>query len=81
MTSSELARNYLWLKGPDWLRALHVYGLAGENEEVDAEVPEECLQEIKTKKAAHTLITAQDYGSNIGQLLSCGNFSSLHRLL
>ena len=81
MTPSELVRNHLWLKGPDWLHALHAYGPVDESEDVDAEVPEECLQEMKTKKAAHTLVVAQECSPNIGQLLSCGNFSSLYRLL
>ena len=68
MTSSELVRNHLWLEGPDWLRALHVHRPMSENGDIGAEVPEECLQEMKTKKATHTLVTAQDHGSNIGQL-------------
>ena len=79
--ASELVRNHLWLEGPDWLRALHVHRPMSENGDIGAEIPEECLQEMNTKKATHTLVAAQDHGSNIGQLLSCGNFSSLYRLL
>ena len=49
--------------------------------DTDTEVPEECCQEIKSKKAAHSLVVAQGHGPRIGQLMSCENFSSLHQLL
>ena len=49
--------------------------------DTDTEVPEKCCQEMKSKKAAHSLVVAQGHGPHIGQLMSCENFSSLHRLL
>ena len=49
--------------------------------DTDAEVPEECHREMKSKKTAHSLIVVQGQGPHIGILISCENFSSLHRLL
>ena len=79
MTASELSRNQLWLGGPDWLSTCQ--DLPDEDSYTDTEVPEECCQEIKSKKSAHTLVIAQGHGPRLGQLISCENFSSLHRLL
>ena len=79
MTASELSRNRLWLSGPDWLSTSQ--DLPDEDMGTDAEVPEECHQEMKSKKTAHSLIVAQGQGPHIGKLISCENFSSLHRLL
>ena len=78
MTASELSRSHLWLSGPDWLCTSR--DLPDEMD-TDTEVPEECCQEIKSKKAAHSLVVAQGRGPRIGQLMSSENFSSLHRLL
>ena len=44
--------------------------------DTDTEVPEECRKEMKSKKAAHSLVVAQSHGPRIGQLMSCENFSS-----
>jgi hypothetical protein len=79
MTATELSRNRLWLSGPDWLSECQ--DLPDEDSDADSEFPEECCQEMKSKKTAHTLVVAQDHGPRLGQLLSCENFSSLHRLL
>ena len=79
MTASELLSNHLWLNGPDWLytgQDLPVEGM-----DTDSEIPEECHQETKSKKAAHSLVVAQGHGLHIGRLIQCENFSSLHRLL
>ena len=78
MTASELSKNRLWFNGPDWLCTSQELP----DEEMDnTEVPEECSQEMKSKKAAHSLVVAQGHGPCIGQIMSCENFSSLHRLL
>ena len=79
MTASELSRNSLWLSGPDWLSECQ--DLPGEDLDADSEVPEECRREMKSKKTAHTLVVVQNHGPRLGQLISCENFSSLHRLL
>ena len=68
-----------WLSGPDWLCTSQ--DLPGKEMDNDAEVPEECHQEMKSKKAAHSLVVAQSHHPRIGQLMSCETFSSLHRLL
>ena len=69
----------MWLSGPDWLCTSQ--DLPDEEMDTDTEVPEECRQEMKSKKAAHSLVVAQGHGPCIGQLMFCENFSSLHRLL
>ena len=79
MTASELSRNRLWLSGPDWLSTCQ--DLPDEDSGTDVEVLEECRQEMKSKKVAHTLVVAQGHGPRLGQIISCENFSSLHRLL
>ena len=79
MTASELSRNHLWLNGPDWLCTSQE--LPDDEMDNDTEVPEECSQEMKSMKAAHSLVVAQGHGQCIGQLMSCENFSSLHQLL
>lgn len=78
MTASELTRNHLWLNGPAWLSTSQ--DLPDEMD-TDTKVPDECRQEMKSKKAAHSLIVAQVHGPHMGQLMSCGSFGSLHRLL
>ena len=67
------------MSGPDWLCTSR--DLLDQEMDTDTEVPEECRQEMKSKKAAHSLVVAQGHGPRIGQLMSCENFSSLHRLL
>ena len=79
MTASELSKNHIWLRGPDWLCTSQE--LPDEEMDNDTEVLEECSQEIKSKKAAHSLVIAQSHGPCIEQLMSCESFSSLHRLL
>ena len=76
MTASELSWSRLWLSGPDWLCTSR--DLPDEEMDTDTEVPEEYRQEMKSKKAAHSLVVAQGHGTRIGQLISCENFSSLH---
>ena len=79
MTASDLSRNCLWLDGPDWLHTSE--DLPNKDVDTDAKVPEECHEEMKSRKSAHSLIVAQGQDPHIGQLIPCGNFSSLHRLL
>ena len=45
--------------------------LQDEEMDTNTEVPEECRQEMKSKKAAHSLVVAQGHGPHIGQLMSC----------
>ena len=66
----------------EWTRlAVDSRNLQDEEMDTDTEVPEECCREMKSKKAAHSLVVAQGHGPHIGQLMSCENFSSFHRLL
>ena len=79
MNASELSKNHLWLNSPHWLCTSQK--LPDEKMDNDTEVPKECSQEMKSKKAAHSLVVAQGHGPRIGQIMSCENFSSLHGLL
>ena len=77
MTASELLGSDLWLNGPDWLSTSEDLL---EGAEVETTAPEECRQEMKSKNAAHSLLTSSGRPC-IGQLIDCENFSSLDRLL
>ena len=77
MSASELLGSDLWLNGPDWLSTSEDLL---EGAEVETTAPEECRQEMKSKNAAHSLLTSSG-GPRIGQLIDCENFSSLDRLL
>ena len=76
MTASEILESDLWLNGPDWLSTSEDLL---EGAEVETTAPEECCQEMKSKKAVHSLLTSSG-GPCIGQLIDCENFSSLDRL-
>ena len=69
MTALELSKSCLWLSGPNWLcTSLDLPDL---EMDTDTEVPEEWCQEMKSKKAAHSLVVARDNGPRIGQLMLC----------
>ena len=72
----ELATSQLWTNGPVWLKDSELGGPP------DAQMPEECLAEMKCCKLemTHGVLTSTDPPS-IEQLLKCENFSLLHRLL
>ena len=75
ISSSELATNNLWLKGPTWL--LH-------HDQVNSPalpMPEACVRELKTKDQemiVHGLLTIE--GSGVSEIMALENFSSLARL-
>jgi len=62
-----------WINGPTWLTEM---GQPSEN--FDAEVPCECLQEMKAPKILSLFV---DSSQSTEAILDCGNYSSLLRLL
>ena len=78
VTAQELARSMLWHHGPGWLT--HDYL---DDEEDELQMPVESLEEMKSKdrKIVHSMMTAHKTSVDLGQVISCTDFSSLNRLL
>lgn len=77
LSPEELAASNLWMNGPDWLSDGVVVC-----DSPPPTMPEECRTEMRasdSKKTIGLLTTAGSPG--IGQLMKCGEFSSLNRLL
>ena len=74
ITPAELVSCKLWRYGPDWLVERNQTF-----EEDSGNMPEECLKEMRVTlcHVAHTT----DSTPNLGNILSCENFSCLQRLL
>lgn len=68
----ELSVNRLWRKGPEWL-------VSDASDVCDPEpipMSEQCLQELKTSsRPSHTLVAVEGK-PNIGEVMSCTDFSS-----
>ena len=74
----ELSVNQLWRTGPVWL-TLEPPDFS--DAVVSASMPELCLQELKaSSKLSHNLLVIEQ-NPTIGDLISCEDFSTLHRLL
>ena len=76
-TPKELATSKLWMNGPDWLSDSVVI--------CDSPLPtmlEECRTEMRANDPEKSIGLLTTAGlPSIGQLMNCGDFSSLHRLL
>ena len=68
----------LWHHGPSWLTHNYLY-----DEEDELQMPVESLEEMKSKdrKIVHSMMTAHETSIDLGQVISCTDFSSLNRLL
>ena len=76
----ELKDHKLWYNGPRWLTDLDSDG--GEEEEMT--LPEDCLLEAKVKhlqEASTTTMLTSEEPRGLSQIMECGNYSSLSRLL
>ena len=81
MSIEELSKSKLWLNGPLWLADVSLRP-AGRFQGGSESVPEECLPELKcsSKKNTLSLVVQADPG-DISQVIDCGRYSTLHRLL
>ena len=72
---ADLAKNDLWLNGPQWLGAVC-------DERPQIEMPAECSIELQAKDRPVVLrVTATKDNSNVEELIDCQQYSSLHKLL
>ena len=77
---SELSTSQLWCHGPDWLK---VQDWSHMSEDKIEPIPNECLEEIKSKKGnvfAHSLLVVEE-SRRISAIMDCNDFSSLRRLI
>ena len=74
MLPQELAKNPIWLQGPEWLsRQLDP------TEREPAEMPRECL--LEEKKSSHALMTISKGERGVGTLIDVNKYSGLKKLL
>lgn len=77
---AELSTSQLWRHGPDWLK---VQDWSHMSEDELEPIPEECLEEMKSKERsmfAHSLLVVEE-SRRISAIMDCNDFSSLQRLL
>lgn len=74
----ELSRSTVWLHGSDWLA--HPDLIIKEKE---LNMPDECLQEMKSKdrKLIHCMLTTEKSKISLNKVLDCEIFGDLHCLL
>ena len=76
-SASLLATTAIWLDGPDWLYEIDHPGDDG----ADVPVPDDCQQEMKRNRAAHSLVTAVDgTPRSPSSLIPLEQYSSSQRL-